>query len=370
MATGRDRDRHYMRLAIREARKGLGRTSPNPCVGAVVVKNNRVVGKGYHHRAGTPHAEVHALEAAGGQARGATLYVTLEPCNHQGRTPPCAEKVLAAGIGRLVVGMNDPNPLVRGGGNAYLLSRGLEVVAGVLSEQCRALNRPFIKHVTTGRPWVIMKAGQSLDGRIATRNGHSQWITQAPARERSHLWRDRVDAILVGIETVLADDPSLTARPRRRKGHDPLRVVLDSSLRLPLTARLLTQVSTARTLVFCGRKAALERRSSLAEAGAEVVEVQDDPRGGLVLAEVLKVLGQRAVNSLLVEGGGRIHAAFLKDGLYDQACIFVAPLFLGADGVPAVGDLGLARVDGARRFTPSRVQRLGNDIMIEGLFGE
>lgn len=370
MAADPNRDRYFMRLAIREARKGLGRTSPNPCVGAVVVKNGKVVAKGFHHRAGTPHAEVHVLEAAGAEARGATLYVTLEPCNHQGRTPPCTEKVLASGILRVVVGMNDPNPIVKGGGNAFLQSRGVAVVSGVLSEECRALNRPFIKYITTGRPWVIMKSGQSLDGRIATRSGHSQWITQAPARGRTHLWRDRVDAILVGIDTVLADNPYLTARPGRGRGHDPLRVILDSTLRLPLTAHILSQESKARTLVYCGNKAAPGHRRVLVEAGAEVVEVKDHPQGGLNLAEVLDDLGRREINSLLVEGGGRVHAAFLKSGLYDQACIFVAPLFLGADGLPVVGELGLDRIEQGKRFTVERVRRLGPDVMIEGIFGE
>ncbi len=370
MAVHLDRDQHFMRLALREARKGIGRTSPNPYVGAVVVKNDQVVAKGYHHRAGTPHAEVHALEAAGAEALGATLYVTLEPCNHQGRTPPCTEKILTTGVRRLVVGMDDPNPLVKGGGNAYLQNRGLEVVSGVLSDECRALNRPFIKHITTGRPWVIMKSGQSLDGRIATRTGHSQWITQAQARGRTHLWRDRVDAILVGIETVLSDDPSLTARPGGGRGQDPLRVVLDSTLRLPVTARLLSQESEAQTWVFCSKKADADRRRTLIEAGAVVVEVKDDPRGGLDLAAVLDLLGQREINSLLVEGGGRIHAAFLNGDLYDQACIFVAPLFLGAEGLPVVGELGLDRLEQGKRFTVERVRRLGPDVMIEGIFGE
>jgi diaminohydroxyphosphoribosylaminopyrimidine deaminase/5-amino-6-(5-phosphoribosylamino)uracil reductase len=370
MAVQPDRDQNFMRLAVREARKGQGRTSPNPCVGAVVVNNGKLVGKGYHHQAGTPHAEVHALNAAGAAAQGATLYVTLEPCNHQGRTPPCTEKILTAGISRVVVGMNDPNPRVKGGGNVYLQDRGLEVVAGVLAEECRNLNRPFIKHSTTGRPWVIMKAGLSLDGRIATRTGHSRWITGSESRTRAHLWRDRVDAILVGVETALADDPALTARPRGGKGRDPLRVVLDSTLRLPVTARLLQQESLASTRVYCSPAASASRRRALTEAGAVVVEVEKDPAGGLELGAILKDLGRQGITSLMVEGGGRVHAAFLRGGFYDQACLFVAPLFLGADGLPVVGNLGLESVEQGKRFTPTRVQRLGSDIMIVGLFGE
>jgi len=359
-----------MRLALREAAKGVGRTSPNPCVGAVVVKDGEVVAKGYHRRAGTPHAEVNALNAAGEQARGATLYVTLEPCNHQGRTPPCTERILAAGITRLVVGMDDPNPLVRGGGSAYLAGLGLEVITGVLADESLALNRPFVKHVTCGRPWVIMKAGMSMDGRIATRTGHSQWITGEAARARVHWWRDRVDAILIGVGTALADDPSLTARPPRGRGHDPLRVVLDSALRLAPTSRLLQQKSTAATWIFCGPAASLPRRAALVAAGAVVKEVALSSQGGLDLAEVLAELGRNGVTTLLVEGGGQVHAAFLRENLYDQACLFVAPFFLGGDGLPVIGDLGLERVEQGRRFRRTAVRHLGEDLQIEGLFEE
>jgi len=370
MAAPSDRDRHFMRLALGEAAKGQGRTSPNPCVGAVVVKDNVVVAKGYHRRAGTPHAEVHALNGAGGQARGATLYVTLEPCNHQGRTPPCTERILAAGIKRVVVGMSDPNPLVKGGGNAYLADSGLEVITGVLAAEALALNRPFVKYITTGRPWVIMKAGMSMDGRIATRTGHSQWITGAKARARVHLWRDRVDAILIGVETALADDPALTARPLGRRRRDPLRIILDSTLRLPPTARMLQQESAAATWVFCGPQAPAARRAALIAAGAVVKEVAISVQGGLNLEMVLSELGGHAVTTLLVEGGGRVHAAFLRDNLYDQACLFAAPVFLGAEGLPLVGGLGLDRVEQGQRFRFTKVQRLGADLMIEGLFGE
>jgi diaminohydroxyphosphoribosylaminopyrimidine deaminase/5-amino-6-(5-phosphoribosylamino)uracil reductase len=370
MALSSDQDRRFMRLALREAAKGVGRTSPNPCVGAVVVKEGVVVAKGYHQRAGTPHAEVHALNVAGELARGATLYVTLEPCNHQGRTPPCTERILAAGVGRVVVAMADPNPRVKGGGNAYLAQRGLEVVSGVLSAESLALNRPFVKHITTGHPWVIMKAGMSLDGRIACHNGHSRWITGAPARARVHQLRDRVDAILVGVETALVDDPALTARPRGKRGRDPLRVVLDSTLRLPVTARLLQQESSAPTWLFCAPSASAKRRAALAAAGAVVREVALSPQGGLDLRAVLVELGRHNLTSLLVEGGGRVHAAFLREQLYDQACLFAAPLFLGAEGLPVVGPLGLTRVEQGPRFRISQVRRLGEDLMIEGLFGE
>lgn len=369
MTAPSDRDLQFMQLALREAAKGMWRTSPNPCVGAVVVKDGEVVAKGYHRKAGTPHAEVNALNAAGEQAQGATLYVTLEPCNHQGRTPPCTERILAAGVKRLVVAMSDPNPQVVGGGSAYLAGLGLEVVSGVLVDEALALNRPFVKHITTGRPWVIMKAGMSMDGRIATRTGHSRWITGETARFRVQLCRDRVDAILVGVDTVLADDPALTARLRGRRGRDPLRVVLDSTLRLPPTARLLQQESAAATWVFCGPAASVKQRAALVAAGAVVKEVAISPHGGLDLGAVLAELGRNAVTSLLVEGGGRVHASFLRDGLYDQACLYIAPLFLGAEGLPVVGGLGLDLVDQGHRFRFTKMRRLGNDLLIEGLFG-
>jgi diaminohydroxyphosphoribosylaminopyrimidine deaminase/5-amino-6-(5-phosphoribosylamino)uracil reductase len=363
-----DLDMTFMRLAIQEARKGLGKTSPNPCVGAAVVKNGRLLGKGYHRKAGTPHAEVNALAVAGRDARGATLYVTLEPCNHTGRTPPCTEKILAAGISRVVVGMNDPNPLVNGGGNTYLADRGVAVSAGVLEADCRRLNRPFIKHVTTGLPWVIMKAGLSVDGRIATGSGHSNWVTCDDSRQQVHRLRDQVDAILVGSGTALADDPSLTSRLPGRKGHDPLRVVLDSGLRLSPKARMLQLDSEAPTWIFCGPGADPDRRRNLTAAGAIVKVVAIDSVGGLDLLEILGELGRNGITSLLVEGGGRIHAAFLKQNLYDQANLFIAPVFVGADGVPVVGELGLDRIDEGKRFRLEKVRRFACDIMIEGFF--
>lgn len=357
-----------MRLAIREARKGLGKTSPNPCVGAVVVKNGTLIAKGYHRKAGMPHAEVNALAMAGRDAAGATIYVTLEPCNHTGRTPPCTEKILAAGIKRVVVGMNDPNPLVSGGGNAYLAKHGLSVSAGLLAEECRGLNRPFIKHVTTGLPWVIMKAGLSVDGRIATRSGHSNWITCDDSRRHVHRLRDRVDAILVGSGTALADNPALTARPAGRRGRDPLRVVLDSNLRISAEARLIQLESDAESWIFCGPDADSARREELEAAGAVVKTVAYDPLGGLELTAVLKELGRAGIISLLVEGGGRIHAAFLRRGLYDQACLFIAPIFIGSEGVPVVGELGIDKLDERKYLRLVKTRRLGCDVMIEGLF--
>lgn len=362
-----DPDIFFMKLALREGRKGVGRTSPNPAVGAVVVLDGAVVGRGYHKKAGTPHAEVHALRDAGGLAKGATIYVTLEPCNHTGRTPPCTRAILAAGIRRVVVGMIDPNPLVAGSGCAFLRRHGIEVRENVLADHCRALNYPFIKYIVNKRPWVIIKAGSSMDGRIAAADGKPGWITGAESRRAVHRLRDRVDAILVGSQTALNDDPSLTTRLERRRGRDPLRVVLDTHLRMAPLARMLNQASSAATWIFCGLNSDEAARRALEKAGARVVPVAADGRGGVDLSKVLDELGRSRITSLLVEGGGRTHASFLRDGLVDQVILFLAPVFLGGDAVPVVGTLGLPDVGAGKRFVPSRIKRLGEDVMIEGL---
>lgn len=360
-------DQEYMRLALAEAKKGVGRTSPNPAVGAVVVRNGKVVGKGYHRKAGTPHAEVHALNAAGVKAKGATIYVTLEPCNHTGRTPPCTAAILQSGIRRVVIGMADPNPWVNGGGADYLAGQGLSVVRGVLEAECRAINRPFVKHTTTGLPWVIMKAAVSLDGRIATASGHSNWITGKAARHYVHQLRDRVDAILVGIGTALADDPSLTTRLSGSRGRDPLRVVLDSTLRLPATAKMLTQESASRTMIFCGPQPAAGKVTALEAAGALVRPVALHRSGGLELKLVLRQLANEGITSVLVEGGGQVHGALLRAGLVDEVKMFVAPLFIGGDGLPVVDAQGVTVVSQARRLHEVRTRRFGDDVLIEGL---
>ncbi|MBI5557876.1 MAG: bifunctional diaminohydroxyphosphoribosylaminopyrimidine deaminase/5-amino-6-(5-phosphoribosylamino)uracil reductase RibD [Deltaproteobacteria bacterium] len=357
-----------MKMALREARKGLGRTSPNPAVGAVVVKNGKFIASGYHKKAGTPHAEIHALQAAGEKARGATLYVTLEPCNHTGRTPPCTQTIMASGISRVVVGMIDPNPLVAGSGCAFLQNKGIAVRTDVLAEQCRAINYPFIKHITTGLPWVIMKAGCSLDGRIAAANDRGGWITCEKSRHEAHRLRNLVDAILIGADTAITDNPSLTTRLKGRKGKDPLRIILDSKLRLSPTARMLGQDSAAPTWIFCSREADMEKAKNLEKAGAKIIRVAKGRNGYLDLPRILKILGDAQVNSLLVEGGGRVHGSFLRAGLVDQVTLFLAPLFLGGDAVPVVDNFRLAGAQEGRRFVPQRIRRFDDDVLIDGLF--
>jgi diaminohydroxyphosphoribosylaminopyrimidine deaminase/5-amino-6-(5-phosphoribosylamino)uracil reductase len=358
-----------MKVAIREARKGVGRTSPNPTVGAVVVRNGKIVGKGYHHRAGLPHAEPNALQEAGRLARGATLYVTLEPCNHSGRTPPCTLAILQAGIKRVVIGMADPNPSVTGNGTTFLASRAIEVVSGVLAEQCRELNLSFIKHSTTGLPWVIMKAGMSMDGRIAAAVNRRTTITGEQSWRLVHRLRDQVDALLIGAETALIDDPLLTTRPlKSRQGRDPQRIILDTNLRLPPNARMLHQKSRAKTLIFCGPNAPEIKARILEKSGAIVQRMALDMNGMLDLPAMLAALGRRQITSVLVEGGGRVHGAFLRDHLVDQMYLFIAPVFLGSGGVPVVG-LPFNRHDEQTvRLRKFRTRRLGEDLLVEGRF--
>ncbi len=361
-------DQEYMRLALHEARKGLGRTSPNPCVGAVVVHGSVVIARGYHKKAGTPHAEVHALRRAGVLAHDATLYVTLEPCNHTGRTPPCTQAILASGIKRVVVGMEDPNPLVHGSGIKYLQSQGLEVVSGVLAAECRALNRPFIKYITQGLPWVVMKAGMSLDGRITYQKNHSGWMTGPASSRKVHRLRDRVDAILVGAATVRIDDPALTTRLPDRRGRDPLRVILDTHLSIPASSQVLHLESSAPTWIFCGVDVSADKIEKLNKPDRVIVrQVQCGKDGRLELRQVLEVLARDGgVTSVLVEGGGRVHGAFLRQGLVDHVTLFIAPIFAGSHGTPVVEGLNIAGRQDAIRLQNVSYRCLGADMMVEG----
>ncbi|NOX24955.1 MAG: bifunctional diaminohydroxyphosphoribosylaminopyrimidine deaminase/5-amino-6-(5-phosphoribosylamino)uracil reductase RibD [Deltaproteobacteria bacterium] len=357
-----------MKMALRLAVRAKGRTSPNPLVGALIVKDGAVIGRGYHKKAGTPHAEVNAIADAGGLARGATIYVTLEPCNHQGRTPPCTRAIMESGLARVVIGMADPNPLVAGGGSGYLASQGLDVVNGVLEDKCRRINRPFSKWATTGRPWVIMKAGLSLDGRMAAGSGKPDWISNEKSRRYSHVLRDRADGILVGIGTVLADNPSLTTRLPGLSHSDPTRIVLDTKLRMPPTAKMLTLNSGAETIVFCAADAPPDKKKALQRAGAVPVPVKIADNGRLDLEDILSELGKRQISSVLVEGGSKVHTSFLDRGLVDQVNLFYGPFFIGGDGIPVAGTLGLDVVEQAPRLKDVSSRRFGDDVMIEGYF--
>ncbi len=361
-----ERDLYYMRLALKEARKGMGRTSPNPCVGAVVVRDQAVIATGYHQKAGTPHAEIHALRKAGASACGATLYVTLEPCNHTGRTPPCTRAIIAGGIRRVVVGMEDPNPLVDGGGKSYLQSQGVEVVSGVLAAECREINRPFIKYITQGLPWVVMKAGMSLDGRISYQPQQCGGMTGPASMRKVHRLRDRVDAILVGSTTVRVDDPALTTRLPHGRGRDPIRVILDTHLHISESARLLHLDSPAPTWIFCGTGVSREKRERFGKAGVVIRQVECGTDGRIDLRQMLKLIVCEGVTSLLVEGGATIHGAFLRERLVDHVNLFIAPIFAGNHGTPVVEGVNIAGSDDAIRLQNVHYTRLGEDIMVAG----
>lgn len=363
-------DATFMARALELARRGLGRTSPNPAVGAVIVRDGRVVGEGYHQKAGTPHAEIHALRAAGEKARGATLYVTLEPCCHYGRTPPCTGAIIAAGVNRVVAAMADPNPRVAGGGFRALRQAGIEVETGLLADEARRLNEAFIKYITTGRPWVTLKMALTLDGKIATRTGAARWITGPAARQKAHELRDTHDAVLVGIGTVLADDPELTTRLPDGRGRDAIRVILDSHLRLPLNARVVNLRSEAPTLVVTTAAAPAAARESLAARGAEVLVLPEED-GRVAWQPLLAELARRQVTSILVEGGAGVNATALAAGVVDKVVAFIAPKIFGGKEAPSpVGGRGVADPEAAWRLEKLEVERCGEDIMLSGyLFG-
>jgi diaminohydroxyphosphoribosylaminopyrimidine deaminase/5-amino-6-(5-phosphoribosylamino)uracil reductase len=356
-------DRRWMARALGLARRGLGRTSPNPPVGAVIVRRGRVVGEGWHRRAGGPHAEIVALRRAGRAARGATLYLTLEPCTHVGRTPPCAPAVIEAGLARVVVAAPDPDPRVRGRGIRAVRAAGIPVEVGVLAREARALTAWFRHFVTRRRPYVLLKLAASLDGRIATARGESRWVSGPAARRFVHRLRDRVDAVMVGAGTVIADDPALTCRVRG--GRDPLRIVVDGRLRVPPGARVVRQRSPAPTLIATTAGARAARRRALARAGAEVVAFPGR-RGRLRLGGLLRALAARGVVSVLIEGGGELAAAALRERAVDRVLLVLAPVLLGGDARSALGPLAVRRLARAPRLAGGRRSRLGRDLLWEG----
>lgn len=359
-------DIDYMRMALDLAAKGAGYVSPNPMVGAVVVKGGEVVGRGYHQAVGGPHAEVNAIADAGDQARGATIYVTMEPCNHFGRTPPCTRKILEAGIQKVVVAMADPNPDVAGGGNAFLKSQGIEVVCGLCATEATRLNESFIKFVQTKRPFVVLKIAATLDGRIATRTGDARWVTGPAARARVHKLRHAMDAVMVGVGTVKADDPELTTRLETGRGVDPTRIILDTHLSMPETARMLQQVSAADTWVVCGAGAAESHKKRLTDQGAMVIEARLE-NGRIDLTSLMGALSSRGITSLLIEGGARVAASALKAGIVDKVIFFYAPKILGGDdGIPMCSGPGPDKMRESLPLHNMEVSRAGDDVLISG----
>jgi len=350
-----------MRLALELAHQGDGYTNPNPIVGAVVVKDQKIVGQGYHHKFGGPHAEMFALEEAAEQARGATIYVTLEPCSHYGKTPPCADRIIAVGIRRAVVACRDPNPLVNGHGIAKLRGAGIEVTEGVLEEEARYANEIFFTFIETGLPFVQLKLAQSLDGKIATRSGDSKWISGEDSRIEVHRLRRRFAAILVGVNTVIHDDPLLTVR--HVEGPNPVRLVLDGHGRVPLERRMFSD--SGRTIVATAVMPK-GKETSLRERGVEVWRLPSG-NGKVDLQALLSRIAKEGLDSLLIEGGGETAAAFLEASLVDKVSFFIAPLIIGGRAaIPAVSGEGVAQVADALRLRDVDITRCGDDIMITG----
>jgi diaminohydroxyphosphoribosylaminopyrimidine deaminase/5-amino-6-(5-phosphoribosylamino)uracil reductase len=353
-------DEAFMRRALQLAARARGRVEPNPMVGCVIVRGGRVLGAGYHRRFGGAHAETEALRACRTSPREATVYVTLEPCCHEGKTPPCTRALIAARVGRVIAAMRDPNPAVRGRGLRALSEAAIPSCVGLLEAQARALNAPFAKLMQCGRPWVILKWAQSLDGKIATRAGDSRWISDEPARQHAHRIRGRMDAILVGVNTVVRDDPLLTARVGR-PWRVATRVILDRRLRTPVTARVVATARHAPTLVVCGEAAAGRRARRLERLGCEVVRVAAG-REGVSLEATLDALGARGMTNVLIEGGGRLLGHALDRRLADEAHIYVGPLLIG--GARATGALhgeGPARLrDAVRLPADATWTRLGS----------
>jgi len=350
-----DEDARHMRRALRLAARAAGRTSPNPLVGSVIVRDGEVVGEGFHKAAGEPHAEVSALRRAGDRARGATLYTTLEPCAHTGRTPPCVDPIRQAGVTRVVSAMRDPDPRTDGKGFRALRAAGVDVTLGVLEAEARRLNEGFISRIGNGRPFVLVKLATTVDGRVSVKG--RRYLSGKRALKEVHRLRDRYDAVLVGIGTVLADDPALTVR--EVKGRDPLRVIVDSDARTPLTSKVVRAKDPQRTLIFVARDAEMRRVSRLRDSGVLVATVPRSPTG-LDLAAVLRWLAEKGVNTVLSEAGPKIASGLVAGGLAGRLMLIQAPL-VGGDGPNALD--GIGKVVDLRSMT---VRRLGDDVMLEG----
>ena len=356
-----------MREALRQARKGIGRTSPNPVVGAVIVRNGEIIASGYHKRAGGRHAEVAALAKISGKAgNDDTLYVTLEPCNHHGRTPPCTEAILRKGVKKVVVGMRDPNPEVTGGGCKFLAQNGVEIKSGVLESECRRYNESFLKFAATGRPFVVSKSALTMDGWTATSAGHSHWITNERSRQFVHRLRDRMDGVMVGVGTVLADDPLLTTRFKNRRGKDPTRIIVDTHLRIPDNARVMNHDSLEMTVIAVGDDVPHELLKRRQKDRVSIVTCPTK-EGRIDLPALMDILGEMSITSLLVEGGSTLNGSMIRERLVDKFCIFKAPKILGGnDGISMATGAGPERIDGCLMLKDIRVRRFGDDVLITG----
>ena len=353
-------DAKYMKRALTLAKKGLGKTSPNPAVGCVIVKNGRIVGEGWHKRAGGHHAEVHALEMAGVLSQGADAYVTLEPCSHTGKTPPCCDALIRAGVKRVVAGMSDPNPQVNGGGLRALQQAGIETLCGILEDECRSINRPFLKAIKTGQPYVTYKCAMTLDGKIASVTGDSRWISGVASRKIVHRMRADSDAIMVGVDTIIADNPQLTVR--HVKGRDPLRIIVDSRLRTPESVAVLSGTLAQGTMIATTETNPKVHARYL-KSGARIL-VCNSVDGKVDLHDLWNKLGDLGIHTLLLEGGSRLAGEALKQGLIDQCSFFYAPKVIGSDGFSSFAITGVTDMSHAIKFSDLSMKRIGADIMV------
>ncbi|MBB6216776.1 diaminohydroxyphosphoribosylaminopyrimidine deaminase/5-amino-6-(5-phosphoribosylamino)uracil reductase [Anaerosolibacter carboniphilus] len=356
----------YMSRALALAREGIGYTSPNPLVGAVIVKEGRIIGEGYHQLYGGPHAEINAFENAAEDVYGATMYVTLEPCSHYGKTPPCANAIVEKGIKKVVIAMMDPNPLVAGKGIDILKTNGIEVVTGILEDEAKKTNEIFIKYITTGSPFCLLKTAMTLDGKIAAYTGDSKWITNEKSRGYVHQLRHQYRGIMVGIGTVLADDPMLTTRLDAKEGCDPVRIVVDSRGRIPLNAQVLHVSSQARTVIATTDQIPQEKLIALQQLGAEVI-LLPSIQGQVSLPDLMKALGERKIDSILLEGGSTLNYTALDAGIVDKVMAFISPKILGGSGAKTpVGGQGKSLVKDAVHLKNISINRFEEDILIEG----
>lgn len=352
-----------MQLALELAKKGKGWVVPNPLVGAVIVKDGEIIGQGYHEKYGGPHAEVRAISSATENVEGATMYITLEPCAHFGKTPPCADLLIQHNISKVVIGMLDPNPLVSGKGVAKLKRAGIEVVTGVLEKESRNMNEVFLSYIVTKRPFVVMKTAMSLDGKIATAAGESQWISSAESRERVHALRHELTGIMVGVETVIQDDPRLTAR--LPNSNHPIRIIVDSRLRIPLTAKVLQQ-NEAKTIVATTETADVSQKEALQKMGVEIISTQSDS-GRVHLQELMTVLGIRGIDSLLLEGGATLNFSALEAGIVNKVQVYIAPLLIGGKSAKtSIEGVGVSALEQAFQMKEWSVEKVGRDLLIEG----
>lgn len=356
----------YMKRALELAEKGSGFTSPNPLVGAVIVKDGAIIGEGHHEIYGGPHAEINAFKNAIEDVRGATMYVTLEPCSHFGKTPPCANAIIEKGIAKVIIGMIDPNPIIAGRGVALLRDSGIEVHTGVLEEECEKLNEIFIKYITTKKPFVILKSAMTLDGKIATATGDSKWITSEASRKRVHQIRQRTSGILVGIGTVLTDNPQLTTRLEEVNVSHPIRIILDTHARVPMEAHVLENLDEIRTIIATTALAPTEKLKRLKEKGAEILllPIKDDH---VDLEALMIALGEIGIDSVLIEGGSRVNYSAIEADIVDKVIFFIAPKLIGGDEAKTpVGGTGKMFMRDAVVLKNMNYQVIGEDIMIEG----